>query len=268
MAAPKHIARKRVATGSVQGIMLERPNEFFRNVSRALQKSLDLPFATTQRMESGTREVCYFRETNPVQVPGTGKWMPALPLYVGNAEEQSVWLVVEVECESGQPMILQQVSLKVHQGPTTETAAMCFRAEWDMRNRMSDHAQPHWNVHSPAVAAQHDMVMKEAGNFHDFVRENEQDTFANFIAADVGPPVRDRRMIAESVEQPSNGFTSAQMHRFHFAMAVDWHGASGVHSPEIADPNEIVRWIGACSEYVRSQFIFMMSLQRRTGALN
>lgn len=257
MIARKRIASKSSLKQSTNGLILNKPNDFFKKVCRALQKSLDLPFATTQCVQIGLRELHYVRETNPILIFGTAKPMPALPLYIG---EQSAWLVVEVECKAGQPTELLQVSLKVHQGTTTETANLCFRAEWDMRDPGSDHAQPHWNVHAPVAEIQDEQVQN---SFTDFVNQQELDTFATFSAenkANVTEEVPSSAHLVRLVQPAVCGFTSDQMHRFHFAMAVDWHGKSGIHSPELVDSDQMVQWIAACASYMKSQFAFMMSL--------
>lgn len=257
------VARKRKRGQSsakqvINGLVLDRPSDFFKKICNVLQKSLGLPFATTQIMQLGTQELHYVRETNPIHVFVTEKPLPALPLHIGGA--QSAWLVVEVECESGKPTILQQVSLKVHQGPTTDATTICFRAEWDMRDPDSDHAQPHWNVHAPTAETHAASEALAQDSFADLIQRQKLDTFASFadeqdrLGTEIVPS-------SENLLQHSviiSGFTSEQMHRFHFAMAVDWHNRSGLHSPQLTNPDQMVQWIAECAKYMKGQFSFMM----------
>ncbi|MDP1735550.1 MAG: hypothetical protein Q8L44_14415 [Sulfuritalea sp.] len=258
MAIQKHkVGRTGLRTQAV-GLIIDRPNDFFKEICSALQKTLDLRHARTECHQVGSREVRYVCEANPVHVNGLGKPLLALPLH--SSEKQSAWLVVEVEYEAGRPALLQQVSLKVLQGPTTDTATLCFRAEWDMRDRASNHAQPHWNVHMPGLVARVAEVQQVEENFSEFAKRQEEGTFASF-AAENDRSLAQAASASSSAAFPdrsaASGFTSEQMHRFHFAMAVDWHGKTGMHSPALPNPDQMVQWIAECAKYVRGQLAFM-----------
>lgn len=249
---------------AVVGLALDKPKDFYKSVSSAIKTALELPFATHQEVQRGTREVVYIKEPNSGFVAGEGSLLPALQLY--SDAKQSAWLVVEIECEGSNPTMLLQVSLKLLQGVTTEAARLCFRAEWDVRNDTSDHAQPHWNIHPPG-----DEVRDDPGEDENFAAFEEReaagatDTFAKFLRA----MVTDRHLPETDDSKEGNadpreyGFSRAQMHRFHFAMAVNWHGrpGTGTHTPKLTNSEELVRWIVACIQYIKQQFAFMMSLQ-------
>lgn len=243
----------------VVGLILDDANDFFKRVCSELKKCLGLSYPRTQSICMGTRELRYICDSNPVYVSGSEKPLPALPLYVG--EMQSVWLVIEVECEGGRPAMLQQVSLKAHQGPTTETAELCFRAEWDLRDPGSQHAQPHWNVHVPGLAPSIATLIPQF-DFDQFAAQQRQDTFVGFTAEKEYLEIEATHWASlssvGSIQPATCGFTPDQMHRFHFAMAVGWQDPSGGHSPIMENPDQMVQWIAKCATYVRSQFVFMM----------
>ena len=244
------------------GLALAKPRDFYKSVSRAIKTALDLPFATHQELKRGTREVVYIKEPNSGFVPGEGRMLPALRLY--SDAKQSGWLVVEIESEGSNPTMLQQVSLKFLQGVTTEAAKLCFRAEWDVRNDESDHAQPHWNIHPPGDAVRGQFAVEDSfAVFAERETAEAVDTFDKFLQAitDDGTPPEigdDEKGTSEPIDY---GFSRSQMHRFHFAMAVNWHSKTSTHTPKIENGDELVRWIEACVHYIRQQYAFMMSLQ-------
>ncbi len=240
-------APKRNAATAVGGLRVDDPEGFINSTRTALQKALEIPFTRAESWETGHRQCCYFVEAVPVRVPGTDKDMPALPLHVG--DEQSAWLVVELELDTEAPAQLLQANLKVHQGPTTETSILCFRAEWDMRDSNSQHAQPHWNIHAPQELLP---AAPEVATFQDFIERSDH-TFASF--AD------NNRSMARSPSSgpPEAGFSAMHMHRFHFAMCADWHGETGASAPVLENVGQVVKWIAGCAGYMRSQFDFIMS---------
>lgn len=184
--------------------------------------------------------------------------MHALTLYSG---ETSIWMVVEIDWEHGPTAFMHHVSLKVHEGQTTETARLCFRAEWDLRDTTSEHAQPHWNVHSPTnISATHGT---QEPKFKEFAELEGEDTFMNFSESEGTPSeIAAAKSVGnigqiDSKDQILGYFIPDRMHQFHFAMAVDWHRSAGMHSPKVENPEQIVSWIAACARYVRDQMAFM-----------
>lgn len=244
------------ARSGASGLILNKPSDFFKGVCAGLQKGLNLRHARMEGHQVGTREVRYVCEANPVHVlVGEGKPLLAIPLH--STSLQSAWMVVEIEYEVGQPALLQQVSLKVLQGQTTDTAMLCFRAEWDMRDPGSKHAQPHWNVHMPRLTTPSG-APERVETFSEFADRQAPSTFATFVSEENSPVDQSESpLVDEPSSTPAQGFTPEQMHRFHFAMAVDWHGVSKVHSPPSPNPDQMVHWISECAVYVRGQLAFM-----------
>lgn len=189
----------------------------------------------------------------------SGTSMQALTLYSG---ETSIWMVVELDWEPGASALMQHISLKVHEGQTTETARLCFRAEWDFRDSTSEHAQPHWNVHSPTAPLA--VRATEEQKFEEFAELQREDTFTAFAASEGGSLITAAASTGivsqtDHKDQILGDFTPDRMHQFHFAMAVDWHECTGVHSPKVERPEQIVRWIADCAHYVRDQMTFIRS---------
>ena len=48
------------------------------------------------------------------------------------------------------------------------------------------------------------------------------------------------------------------MHKFHFAMAANWHMSDGTAGPSINTTQEVVSWISSCALYIKRQFAFVM----------
>jgi hypothetical protein len=250
--------QKRNLSALPPGLLVGRPKEFLKLLCNTLKKSLDLSHVRPIEINKGSRSVCYVSELVPATLTVSGIPMNALTLYSG---ETSIWMVVEIDWEPGATALMHHVSLKVHEGQTTETARLCFRAEWDLRDTTSEHAQPHWNVHSPTdISATH---VSQESKFKEFAELEGEDTFMNFseseetlsdiaatkLVGDVGQ--------ADSKDQILGYFIPERMHRFHFAMAVDWHRTAGMHSPKVENPEQIANWIAACARYVRDQTAFM-----------
>jgi len=54
------------------------------------------------------------------------------------------------------------------------------------------------------------------------------------------------------------GLSVQQMHKFHFAMAANWHVTNGRAGPPISSTQEVVAWISSCARYIKHQFAFVM----------
>lgn len=234
-----------------EGLQIENEEKFYRDIRTALTASLGSGFLSQNTKQVGLRKLVYIREPNSPTVQGRDGPLPVLPLFID--ERQSAWLVVELESEYGKPLMLKHVSLKLWQGTTTESAHLCFRAEWDVRDSESSHAQPHWNVHAPqgAIAAQ-----VEELDFNAFVEVQQRtqvDSFSDFVQAEQA----DWAQVALA-EPPGYGLSVEQMHKFHFAMAANWHASSGRAGPLISTTHEVVAWISSCARYIKSQFAFVM----------
>ncbi len=245
---------KKAATSVVavpEGLQIENEEKFYKDIRAALTASLGSGFLSQTTKQVGLRQLVYIRQPDSPTVQGREGPLPALSLFID--ERQSAWLVVEIESEYGKPLMLKHVSLKLWQGTTTEAAHLCFRAEWDVRNSESGHAQPHWNVHAPqgALAAQADEY-----DFNAFV-EVEQgaqvNSFSDFLQAEQAGGTQ-----VASGAPPGYGLSVEQLHKFHFAMAANWHDANGRAGPLISTTDEVVAWISSCARYIRSQFAFVM----------
>ena len=245
---------KKVPTSLVavpEGLQIENGDQFYKDVRASLTAALGMGFLSHITKQIGLKELVYIREPSSPTVPGREGPLPALPLFID--ERQSAWLVVELESEYGKPLMLKHVSLKLWQGTTTDAAHLCFRAEWDVRNSDSSHAQPHWNVHAPkSVAA----IQAEDIDFNAFIGSEQGakiGTFSDFLQAeeaksnDVVPTVT-----------AGHGLSVEQMHKFHFAMAANWHVSNGRAGPTISTTDEVVTWISSCTSYIKSQFAFVM----------
>jgi hypothetical protein len=57
---------------------------------------------------------------------------------------------------------------------------------------------------------------------------------------------------------PAYGLSVEQMHKFHFAMAANWHMSDGTAGPSINTTQEVVSWISSCALYIKRQFAFVM----------
>jgi hypothetical protein len=228
------------------GFVLNEPKEFFGEVSRRLKVGLGLPYVRLQTYSlTKERGACYFTETAPILLQGEERALPALPLHSANGLQS--WVVVEVEYEGGQPAVLQHVSLKVHHGPTIADAVLCFRAEWDVRDADSKHAQPHWNVH--ALPFGETASTQPTRDFLAYALEEGGPTFAEFAATAGQGNGGD----TEQVAQAATGYSAKRMHEFHFAMAVEWSRPGERHSPLVTSADQIASWISGCVLYVRSQ---------------
>lgn len=238
-------------TAVPEGLQIEDEKKFYKDICAALTKTLCVGFLVLTKKQIGQRQLVYIRQPSSPTVQGREGEIPALPLFVD--DRQSAWLVVEIESEYGKPLMLKHVSLKLWQGATAEAAHLCFRAEWDVRDTESNHAQPHWNVHAPqgtTVELAQDVDFK---SFAGLEQGKEIQSFAAFEQAEVvgltqTPPT----------ESPAYGLSIAQMHKFHFAMASNWHLANGKAGPSVSTTQEVVTWISSCAVYIQQQFAFVM----------
>lgn len=234
-----------------EGLQIENDEQFYKDVRTSLTTALGAGFLSQTTKQIGLRQLVYIREPSSPTVLGREGPLPALPLFIG--ERQSAWLVVELESEYGKPLMLKHVSLKLWQGTTTEAAHLCFRAEWDVRNSESSHAQPHWNVHAPqgSVAGQ-----AEELDFNAFVgrqQDSKISSFSAFVQAEEAENTNVVRAVTSG-----HGLSVEQMHKFHFAMAANWHVSNGSAGPPISTTDEVVTWISSCARYIKSQFAFVM----------
>lgn len=233
-----------------EGLQIENGDKFFREVCVALAESIESGLLSRTVVSNRREQRVYFREINSPTVHGREGDLPALSIF--RDERQSAWLVVELQSEYERPLILKHISLKLWQGVTTEAAHLCFRAEWDVRNSLSSHAQPHWNIHAPA-----NTFISEASeaSFDSFVRQHGErgTSFSDFLRLDQtdGAPVA-------PVPTPSYGLSAEHMHKFHFAMAANWHMPDGKPGPAISTTDEVVTWISSCARYIKGQFGFVM----------
>lgn len=247
MVASRKKNRERKIAANTPGLLVDRPDEFLKRVRTALTNALGLPFAQLVRIPQGAKETNYICASGAEKVMIGGKPLNALRLITA---ETSIWMVVEMAWESGKPALMQHVSLKVHEGQTSETAKLCFRAEWDFRDQESEHAQPHWNVHAPDAPQNGSQEV----NFEAFAKSEESDTFDAFVLTDGdSQPAND----VVSGHGGQAGYTPEKMHGVHFAMSANWSGLSGSHSPKIDDPEQLVRWIAQCAQYIRGQMTFV-----------
>ena len=249
--------QKRNLSAPPPGLPVVKPKEFLKLLCNTLKKSLDLSFVRTIEIAKGSRSVCYVCEPVPATLTVSGTSMHALTLYSG---ETSIWMVVEIDWEHGPTALMHHVSLKVHEGQTTETARLCFRAEWDLRDTTSEHAQPHWNVHSPTDISTTHATQEQ--KFKEFAELEREDTFMTFAESEGTSGIAAIKSVGNDDQTDSKDrilghFISDRMHQFHFAMAVDWHRSAGMHSPKVENPEQIVIWIAACARYVRDQMAFM-----------
>jgi hypothetical protein len=233
-----------------EGLQIQNDEKFYKDIRTALTATLGTGFLAQTTKQIGQRKLVYIRQPNSPTVQGLEGPLPALPLFID--DRQSAWLVVELESEYGEPLMLKHVSLKFWQGPTTDAAHLCFRAEWDVRDAESSHAQPHWNVHAPqgmtaALAKEIDFE-----TFSDLDQAGTVNTFAEFVqaAANASQPA--------PAALPAYGLSVDQMHKFHFAMASNWHIPNGKAGPTISTTEEIVTWISSCALYIKRQFASVM----------
>lgn len=123
-----------------EGLQIQNDERFYKDIRTALTAALGAGFLAQTTKQIGQRKLVYIRQPSSPTVQGREGPLPVLPLFID--DRQSAWLVVELESEYGEPLMLKHVSLKLWQGPTTDAAHLCFRAEWDVRNAESSHAQP------------------------------------------------------------------------------------------------------------------------------
>jgi hypothetical protein len=250
MAASRKRSREHRIAANPPGLLVNKPDDFLKQVRTALTNTLGLPFAQLVRISQGAKQTNYVCASGAEKVMIGGK--PHVALRIITAET-SIWMVVEMEWEGSKPALMQHVSLKVHEGQTSETAKLCFRAEWDFRDQASEHAQPHWNVHAPDTPYDGATDL----NFEEFAKADSTDTFDAFVLneGDGQEAAGDTLEAGGQGEEP--GYTSGKLHQFHFAMSADWRGAPGTHSPKIDDPEHLVQWIAQCAQYIRGQMAFM-----------
>lgn len=250
MAGSRKKNREHRIAAKPPGLLVDKPDDFLKRVRTALTNTLGLPFAQLVRISRGAKETNYVCASGAETVMIGGKPLVALRIITA---ETSIWMVVEMEWEGSKPALMHHVSLKVHEGQTSETAQLCFRAEWDFRDRESEHAQPHWNVHAPDAPPDR----PEELDFKAFANGEESDTFGAFVLKEGEGQVPAVGASGESDQDGQPGYTSGKMHQFHFAMSADWSGAPRAHSPKIDDPEQLVQWIAHCAHYARGQMAFL-----------
>ena len=122
-----------------------------------------------------------------------------------------------------------------------------------MRNSNSSHAQPHWNVHAPQSAV---AIQAEELDFNAFIgrqQGSEINSFLDFVQAEEAESAAVACPFAST-----HGLSVEQMHKFHFAMAANWHISNGGAGPQISTTDEVVIWISSCAGYIKNQFAFVM----------
>ncbi len=241
-------------TAVPEGLQIENGDQFYKDIRHSLTAALGMDglFQTTK--QTGMKQLVYIGEPSSPTVLGREGPLPTLSLFID--ERQSAWLVVELESEYEKPLMLKHVSLKLWQGTTTDAAHLCFRAEWDVRKSDSIHAQPHWNVHAPKSAT---AIQAEDIDFNAFVRSQQGekiDTFSDFLQAEEAES--SNVVPAVPAVTPGHGLSVEQMHKFHFAMAANWHVSNGRAGPTISTTDEVVTWISSCTRYIKSQFATVM----------
>lgn len=247
---PKKRSTKAVAVP--EGLQIENDNKFYKDICTALAASLDDCFHVQKTMQVGRRQRVYIQQRNSPTVQWREDHFPALELF--SDHRQSAWLVIEIESEYGKPLMLKHVSLKLLQGTTTDAAHLCFRAEWDVRDTQSNHAQPHWNVHAPRGMALEPAPEVDFAMFTELEQAKEITSFAKFEQAEVAEMVQ-----SAPTATSAYGLSVEQMHKFHFAMASNWHLSNGTHRPSISTTREVVTWISSCALYIKRQFAFVMA---------
>lgn len=248
---PKKNSTKVVAVP--EGLLIEDDERFYKDIRTALTASLGAGFLAQTTKQIGQRQLVYIRQPSSPTVQGRDGQLPALPLFID--DRQSAWLVVEIESEYGKPLMLKHISLKLWQGTTTDDAHLCFRAEWDVRDTESNHAQPHWNVHAPRGTAVELAPEVDFKAFSGREQAKEITSFAEFEQAETAGEVQPAPTAA-----PSYGLSVEQMHKFHFAMASNWHLSNGTAGPSISTTQEVVTWISSCAFYIKRQFAFVMGI--------
>ena len=248
---PKKNSTKVVAVP--EGLLIEDHEKFYKEVRTALTASLGAGFLAQTTKQIGHRQLVYIRQPSSPTVQGREGQLPALPLFIDN--RQSAWLVVEIESEYGEPLMLKHVSLKLWQGTTTDDAHLCFRAEWDVRDTESNHAQPHWNVHAPRGRAAELAPEVDFKLFSGLELAKEITSFAEFEQAEAAGAVQ-----LAPITTPAYGLSVERMHKFHFAMASNWHLSNGTAGPSISTTQEVVTWISSCALYIKRQFAFVMGI--------
>lgn len=246
---PKKAPTKVVAVP--EGLQIEDDDKFYKDIRTALTASLGAGFLSQTKKQIGSKQLVYIRQPNSPTVQGREGPLPALPLF--SDVRQSAWLVVEIESEYGEPLMLKHISLKLWQGTTTDAAHLCFRAEWDVRDVKSNHAQPHWNVHAPRGTAAEPLPEVDFKAFSGLAQANETDSFSEFEQAESTEEIPPAPAAA-----PAYGLSGEQMHKFHFAMAANWHLSNGTHRPSISTTQEVVSWISSCALYIKHQFTSVM----------
>lgn len=235
-----------------EGLQIQDDGKFYKDICAALLPVIGPGHLSHSPKPWGQRYLVYIRQPTSPVVEGREGPVPALQLFLDN--RQSAWLVVELESEYGAvPLLLKHVSLKLWQGSTIETAHLCFRAEWDVRDSNSHHAQPHWNVHAPRGLETAPATEDTFRTFSDQELAQEPASFAEFVQAEVDV-LADEAPIATQ----DFGLTAQQLHKFHFAMAANWHVNDGRSGPVISSTQEVVNWISSCARYIKHQFTFVM----------
>jgi hypothetical protein len=235
-----------------EGLQIQDDKKFYKDICAALLPVIGPVQLTSSMKPWGQRCMVYIRQPNSPVVTGREGPVPALELFLD--DRQSAWLVVELESEyGGGPLLLKHVSLKLWQGSTIETAHLCFRAEWDVRDSNLSHAQPHWNVHAPRGLDTDPATEDNFRAFSDRELAHEPASFAEFVQAEVGVAVQ-----AVPIKTQDFGLTAQHLHKFHFAMAANWHVNDGRTGPVISSTQEVVNWISSCARYIKHQFTFVI----------
>ncbi len=235
-----------------EGLQIQDDKQFYKDVRSALLPVIGPGHLTQMQRQAGQRCLVYIHQPTSQVVQGREGPLPALPLFIDN--RQSAWLVVELESEyGGGPLMLKHVSLKLWQGSTIETAHLCFRAEWDVRDSNLNHAQPHWNVHAPRGLETAPATDDNFRTFSDRELAQEPASFAEFVNAEAEVAGQ-----AAPIASQDFGLSAQQLHKFHFAMAANWHANDGQSGPAISSTKEVINWISSCARYIKHQYTFVM----------
>jgi hypothetical protein len=259
MGGKKGSSKKRQTSTAIlpPGLLLSSVSEFTRDVQNSISRALNLTRVIHTYLPQGNDSYYYFREPAPVLVPGASKDLFALPVFVGNVE--TAWLVVEIKCDEqvARETRVTHASLKLYAGPTSEAAKLYFRAEWDARDNLGGHAQPHWNIHDTAwsspLAGGRAVVPDSSShtNPKGFIEFSEsfEPSFTKAISqAEAPPPPNDNLNGDEFL---------TNMKKFHFSMSAIWHREGGQHAYAVDSHKDLARWISGCAAYIRAQMQYL-----------
>lgn len=237
-------AKIKVLPDKEHGLPILKIEPFLKKTQQALQVSLGLNIVSHVKKEVGRNHTYYFRTPVPIELNREQEKIIALPLHQGKYE--TAWIVVEIKCEIIDEIMLTHSSLKLYSGPTSDAAKLYFRAEWDPRANLLDHAQPHWNIHDEAIYDAEAPI----DNFQLFKMQNDQlqSSFADMIANE------DSHFNQNKI--PKN---SLKIKKFHFAMSAYWHKDMKLHTHSLDNEEALMSWIKGCVTYIKKQIEFLDS---------